>query len=377
MSCFVACRDINKIEPAIAFGQNDEIDNSDLPKFLSSIKCNPFVKISLTIIYRNKSRVFVVFLCTLACMVLTMLSVSIIVNKNNALEYTFKERYDFDLAIFCSDFNDLKSIACEDFVDKYEYTFQNDYSYDNDEMRAEVNQKYINTNGIILERGFARRHNLPVGDFVEIKGKEIEVVEIEDQYLCSTQYISIETAKYIGYENPNAILIYLNDSGDMNKALSYASKLNSFLLTIDINSIKLCAEDTMTKIDMPCYIIIAFSGLIGFIIMYNMALISFNKRRKEFSTLRALGTDNYRIVRLLLGESLGELLVALIVSPISFPLISLILTLISSTAEEYVLFSPFKVLTISFIFTLIYTLSGIFMTYRYIKKIDIALELNI
>ena len=74
----------------------------------------------------------------------------------------------------------------------------------------------------------------------------------------------------------------------------------------------------------PCYMIIAFLGFIGFIIMYNMALISFNKRKKEFSTLRALETDSYRIIKLL-SEDLGELFAALIVSPICFPLISLIL----------------------------------------------------
>ena len=63
-------------------------------------------------------------------------------------------------------------------------------------------------------------------------------------------------------------------------------------------------------------------------------------------------------------------------APISFSLISMILTLISSSAEEYVLMFPLMVLGISLVLTLIYTLIGVFMTYSSIRKIDIASELK-
>lgn len=41
----------------------------------------------------------------------------------------------------------------------YEYAFQNDHTYEDEAMRIEAHPDYTK-DGITLERGFARRHNL-------------------------------------------------------------------------------------------------------------------------------------------------------------------------------------------------------------------------
>ncbi len=376
LSCILACRDISRIEPALAFGEDDTEESADLPKSLSDMRCNPFTKLSLTLIYRNRRRVVVVFLCMLACMFLSMISLSVLINKNYALKKIFSERYDFELAVLAGNPDELAELCKQEFVKEYRLTFQNDFIYEDEAMRVEEKSMLVEDDCIVLEKGFARRHNLSTGDTLTIKGTDLMVSAIQDQYLCSTQYVNFATLEKMGYKNPNVAILYLKDKADKNEAMAYVSKMDKFYLTLDIESIKTCAEDTMANIDMPCYIITAFSGLIGFIIMYNMALISFDKRRKEFTVLRAIGTENYRIVRLLFGESLCELAAAAIVAPALMPLISLLLTLISSPSEEYALMNPAGILLLGFGFTAIYTIAGVLITCHSIREIDIATELN-
>ena len=378
LSCaavLISSGEISKIEPAAAFGGEENADDGTIPAALEKIKCNPFNKLAIGMIYRNRGRVLVTALCMLACMLLTMLALAVVITKNEALDYTFNERFSLDFVVFADESNDIQQMSRMDNLENVITGYQYDIMYDGEATRLQSADWADDASSIILEEGFARRHSLKIGDYIEIKGQSFLVQDITRQYLCSTQYLSPEAFQNLGYEE-NALAADLGAEMSWSDLTAAVSEYDSFLQALNYSHIRACAEETMNQLDIPCYIFTVFAMLMGFIIIYNMSLISFSKRKREFATLRAIGTENSRILSMLFTEAITEFIPSCLLAPLGFLVIKAIFLNISSSAEEYVLVHHGCVLAVSCVLTLIYMSAGVFGTYSAVKKMDIVLELN-
>lgn len=374
LSVLLVSRSIAEIEPSAAYGGEME-EGTELPIMLSRIRCNSFTKLTISMIYRNRRRVLVTMCCTFACIILCMQAFSVLISKNTALDYTFNERYPFDFAVYNSNEEELMKIADHEYVKDIDYRYQYDMKYENEALRLESSVKLGDEPGIELEEGFARRHGLKKGDHIEIKGHDLEVTGICRQYLCSTQYVSKKQARELGYV-PNVVTGSISDADRLKEFESDCAELDGFMEILLMDETRRSVEEAMAQIDIPCNIFIACSFILGYVIMLNMSLISFSRRKRDIATLRALGTENRRFFRILAGEALVEFLPACLIAPLAFPLIEKILLQMSSVSEEYVLVHRGGMLLLSCLVALLCTIAGVAGTFAKVKKMDFASELN-
>ncbi len=378
ISVIVSARAISRVEPSIACNGGKtsfEDDAGEIPSWLSGISLNSFSKLTITMIYRNLGRVIATVFCILSCIVLCMFSISLIVSKNTATDYTFNTRYTIDFAYFSTNDEYLAQVAELPTVSDTHITFYYDTDYEGEALRIEVDDSQSGQTGIVLEEGFARRHNLKIGDTVTVLGGELEVTGICRQYLCSTQYVSSAQALTLGLKR-NVVIGRFSSSEASKTLSSIAAEDMDFMELLVFDETEKDVREALNQIDMPCYVFVIASFALGFLIMYNMNIISFSRRKREFSTLRALGTENFRFIQILFGEALAEFIPACLLAPVGFPIIGWIFVKISSVSEEFVPVNQGLVFVISCIIALVCTLVGSLVTFFSVKKMDYVDELN-
>lgn len=197
VSSMLACLNLRKMDPARIFSNNTIDDQKELPKWISRLKTGLFVKLSICASYRNRKRVSLSVLCGMACLILTFTSLSIIVSKNESLRYIFKERYKYDLGFCCAGSDTMDKISEIDGVEKTERIMKGSYEYNNESvaitaisdnsemikiMSVDGKTLSVPDDGIILEEGYARDHNLQEGDLQTINGIALRVTAIAREY---------------------------------------------------------------------------------------------------------------------------------------------------------------------------------------------------
>lgn len=373
-SVILSARGIGRVEPSAAYGSREE-QKGQIPRSIGRIRCNPFTKIVINMTYRNRGRVLVTSCCTLICIILSMLAISMIVTKDTALKFTFDERYTYDIAYFSGSDEALSEIAGLASLKNVKADYYYDCNYEGEPLRIESNDSVGERMGIVLEEGFARRHKLAVGDCLMVDGKPLTVIDIIRQYLCSTQYVSYRQAEEMGWRR-SVVTANYNADGAKETVEAIAARDDRFGELLIHEETERDVTDSLNQIDIPCYVFIAAALLLGFLIMYNMNLISFSKRRREFATLRVLGTGRAKLFLLLAGESVIEFVPACLVAPVGFPIIEELFLRISSMAEEFVAVRKGEVFLLSCLLALLCTAISVIGTYIAVLKMDYVAELN-
>ena len=386
ISCLFCSKDIASVDPASVYGGSFAVTQKPLPRVLANWRTNSYSKISFCAMYRNKKRFFITVCCNIACLILTFLSVSILFSKSIGVNYLFKERFLYDLSVCADSTKALNDIAALPETEKSETGVIFDRIYENEVLRFEslpenpeltgirnVNGSplSISQNGVILEEGFARRHNLTVGDVLVVDDISLTVSALSREYFDSTQYISLNSAKKFGYDEPNTLFVVLKSGISVSDYISKTSEIEGYSYFLDTASREICALDTLNSLDAPCYMFILFGIIIGAVIIANMNLITVMQRRREYATLLILGTPQRNFYSMAAIESALQYVCTVTVGiPIACALSSFILTKMSSVAEEYILENIPMVSLVSCSAVLCYLLIGIALTGRTIRKLD-------
>ena len=231
--------------------------------------------------------------------------------------------------------------------------------------------------GIVVEEGFARRHNIHAGDVITIGDVNVEVTDLAREYLYQVMYISYEQAASFGYSKSNAVAVLLGEDYTTDDFTKAASKINGYQFMTDSANRETYARETLKKLDMPCVLFICFAMVIGLVIICNMNLISIRERSREYATLLVLGTEKHRFLKMTATEAGIQFLATCVFGiPISMVISKFIMTKMSSIAQEYVLEKAGLVSFIACALVFVYTLTGAFITQRYIVKMNILANLG-
>lgn len=235
------------------------------------------------------------------------------------------------------------------------------------------NKVQIPSDGILISSNLANSLKVDVGDkillnnFVSDDDGYVTVKGIINQSLGINGYMSIDYLREKFLDNGIINGIYINSDEDVPNKLD-----NMKNITVQSQSdMKLAFEEFTTVTAMSMGFMVVFSGLLGFVIVYSMTLMSINERTLEFSSLRVMGFSKKEIFNMLIRENMIMTVIGIIVGiPLGLWLVNYMGD--AFTTDIYTMKEPInpKSIFISIILTIIFIILAQLMTYAKIHKLD-------
>ena len=160
-------------------------------------------------------------------------------------------------------------------------------------------EKYeLEDNGVIITERLSKILNIKKGDTVVIKTdddieKEVIISEITEHYISHYMYMTNElyTELYNQDIETNVVLI---KTGEMDQ--TEEQELGKELLKNDeVSSINMFSDstpqldETMETLNLVVVVLIISSGLLTFVVLYNLSNVNISERIRELATLKVLG----------------------------------------------------------------------------------------
>lgn len=304
-------------------------------------------------IFRKKLRMIICIIGIASCMTLIMTAMGLMDSINNYLDIVDDKARSFDLAVTLDSTvteNQYKHIENMEGVTEVEtamstgakfYASSSQYtSYvtiTDDTISLRLIDIYgpsvatLPSDGVIIDKKIADSLGVSEGDMIKAKFYgdnsyyELRVAEvvkgIEGAYVGRTFWRSIgkgfiPTALYLKTDDPDAITKRLKDFDFVEN-------------TQDKNSTMRANRNSVMSIVSIVTILIVFGGLLAFVVLYNLGIVSFFEQIRSLATLMVLGfydreikqlvlTENivFAVIGVLLGAAPGVFLAAIILDSI-------------------------------------------------------------
>ena len=182
----------------------------------------------------------------------------------------------------------------------------------------------LRDDSVIITEKLADNLDLEIGDTLRVQAvaasdaqdMELTVTNICENYVFNYIYISPQLYRQVADEEPEYTQLVIKTNPQNNDAA--IEKLRSFseeLLTVTLNAdIIGSVQGSIDSVNVIILVLIAFAGILAFIVLYNLTNINVGERVREIATLKVLGfrakeTNSYifreTLVLSLLGCVLG------------------------------------------------------------------------
>lgn len=240
-----------------------------------------------------------------------------------------------------------------------------------------LQDKKINlpSKGIVISENLAKYLDVKVGEKVKIKSfiphrddVYLEVKDIIKQGLGINGYMDIDFMAHKLLDSEMITGIYLNSNDNVKEKfidMKNVSTVQSLQDLIDI------FKQFMKLSIYSIGIMLIFSGILGFAIVYNATIMSITERTLEFSSLRVMGFSRKEIFKIIVKENVIMTIIGIIIGmPIGGIMIRSIEEVYSN--DLYTIQAPISVET--YIFASLSTLLFVFLsqlsTLKKIYKLD-------
>jgi putative ABC transport system permease protein len=235
------------------------------------------------------------------------------------------------------------------------------------------NKVQVPSQGILLSSNLANSLDANIGDeillnnFVSDDDAYVTVKGIINQTLGINGYMSIDYLNEQFLDKKIINGVYINSDEDVPNKLDDMKNIN----VQSQNDMKLAFEEFTAVTAMSMGFMVVFSGLLGFVIVYSMTLMSINERTLEFSSLRVMGFSKKEIFNMLIRENMIMTVIGIISGiPVGLWLVKYLGD--AFTTDIYTMKEPVnpKSIFISIILTIIFIILAQLMTYAKIHKLD-------
>lgn len=321
---YLSCRRILK-EPAV------ESLRVEVPKVKSTKfdlttkgifkKSSVSTRWNLRDIGRNKSRSIMAIVGIIGCTMLIVCAFGMLDTMNSYLNWEFdiinKFEYKISLANNYTD-EELKSLeekygnatsqslGIELKVDDKKETNSIIVNDAKDYLKyTDHNKNYIDLkdNGVYITEKLAGKYNLKIGDSItwHIFGDDTWYIsKIVGLNRDPQSQILNMTKTY--YESLG--LKYRADSIYTNSDLSDVKKLAGVDTIQNISNLRSGMESMMQTVKTMVVLLIIVSAILGFVIIYNLGILSFTEKQYQFATLKVLGFKNKQIKKIFIKQNL-------------------------------------------------------------------------
>lgn len=243
------------------------------------------------------------------------------------------------------------------------------------------NKLTIPKDGILISSNLSKSLNAHKGDRILLEsfipdsdGEYVTVKGIIEQSLGINGYMNISyvNRKFLDKGIINGV--YINSDDDVNVKLD---DIINIMLIQSQEQMQGVFEEFTALIAVFMGVMVIFSGMLGFVILYSMTLMSINERTLEFSSLRVMGFTKIEIFKMLVKENMVMSVLGIIAG---IPLGKWLVDSIGNTfnTDIYTLQGVVttKEIIIAISLTIIFIISAQLMTYVKIKKLDFMLALK-
>lgn len=240
----------------------------------------------------------------------------------------------------------------------------------------------LKSDGVIITQKMAKILNLKQGQSIEISvdGKRptnFKVSGIAKNYVGNFIYMPRALYQQKIADNPKmqTLLVKIKNSSDADNNLAKNwMKKNSNILGISFVNDQSAIVDDMTKQLGPVVMIfILLSGLLSFIVLYNLNNINISERLRELSTIKVLGFLNPEVTMYVARESIILAALGII---LGFGLGNLLTDYVIRQAETDTVVFPLTIEPIGYIVAtvlmILFSLIVVYLTHRRLKKVDMV-----
>lgn len=363
-------------------------------------------KVTVRNVFRYKKRFLMTIIGIMGCTGLIVagfgLKDSITVMVPNQYENIFKYQVaitlDDDLSLEDLDdivseigsYSEVNSYArvYEETVDLTDYdtnqTIQLIVPFDNLDDFIEVRNRKTGDNisirdGVVVSEKLYDLLEMQKGEVLKIEGKEsysAKILGVCENYIFHYMYMD---KSLFNSEKYNTILVKTNSMNEEEEN-AFSKKLK------DIDGISSIAflssrmhtfDDTMDNFGLIALVLIVSSGLLAFVVLYNLSTVNISERKRELATIKVLGFYDDEVYNYVGRESVILTIIGIIFG-LGFG--AVLTNFIMKTCELDMMFFAIEIKPISYILSILITLIFTFlvnvMVYFSLKKIDMIESLK-
>lgn len=170
----------------------------------------------------------------------------------------------------------------------------------------------LNKNSVIITEKLAEVLNLKNGDLFKLTNSDDEIGEfivrgIAENYAGNNIYIHLDEYNRVFGLDDKPNYLYINtlstDSQTLDRLTEKFLENENVLSSSILSQTKGSFGNLMESIDYIVVFIIVSSGLLAFIVLYNLTNININERKKELATLKVLGYHDYEVATYIFRET--------------------------------------------------------------------------
>ncbi len=230
--------------------------------------------------------------------------------------------------------------------------------------------------GVLVTENLAKALDIEKGDLIQVNNyipnREDIIVQVKGvirQSLGMNAYMDIDTMGKLLLEKNVINGVYIDSSDpNINEKLIKAANIGPVMSIADMRS---AYEQYMTMVNISIGIMVLFSGILGFSIVYNATIVSLSEREMEFSSLRVLGFSKWEIFMMIVREN--NILVILGIGfgiPLGFLMSEYSAAAFSTDIYTVDMTPTLTALVYAGIYTIVCFFLAQLATYRKIQKLD-------
>lgn len=343
---------------------------------------------------RNKSRSIMAVVGIIGCTMLLVCAFGMLDTMNSYLDWEFNKISNFEYKLSLS--NNYTNEQLEKLTDKYGNSTSETLGIEikNGEKKeantlvvndAKDYLKYTNHNreymdlkddGIYITEKLSKKYNLNIGDTISW-----HIFGDNTWYTCKIVGLNRDpqnqnlnmTRKY--YETLG--LTYRADSLYTNENLSETKSLDGVDIIQSKANLQEGMESMLDTMKTMITILIVVSAILGFVIIYNLGILSFTEKQYQFATLKVLGFKNQQIKKIFIKQNLWLSIIGIVLGlPLGFIMVDYIFK--SALGENYDFSASIKPLSYLLAAggSLIVAIFVNKVLYRKVKTIDMVTSLK-
>ena len=397
LATLLSCRQIMRITPKDATINNEAARKKLSPRLERVIERSPMnIKLALNSVAQNPRRFFVSVFSIFASFVIILLSLFFYVSKTELMNQTLERRLTFDAQVY------MTTVATDELVQEvrsdpsvkemldcyytyaeitnldgskssyleclaYDETAQNNLIKIPD--RKAKGNIHIVREGLILPTTVCKALKVKVGDVVKVGGVPVRIAAESYQYFHPITYMSKWQMEQLGLQYVSSFVVDVNDESAF---LAQMSQKNASL-TVFTKSLSKDVHGTFDSINIFIYILIAFSLLMGLIILSIMSQNALMEQKRQISVFRAIGFTVLDISNLWTLQSVSQLLLSTVFAiPVGVGAAMILFKMCSSTTQIYPFIFNVPMVLFAFAFILVIIVVSHLISMFTIKRWNLA-----
>lgn len=376
---------------SVAYSKSLDITTKGLFKKMSFI-----TKWNLRDMIRNKIRTITGIVGITGCCMLVVCAFGMLDSINNFIDLQFRRLYNFDYKLSLK--SDITDSTLQTLEEKYGTDTSQSYLIEIKDSNGDIeaNNIFINdasdkvrfidshdkfislddSEGVYITYKLAKKMNYKIGDTItwHLVGNknyyESKIVGFNKDPQNQNMTVTREYFESLGNT-------YKPDSLYTNIDLSMEHEINGVEVIQNLNDLESGMSNMLSTMKSMISLIIAIALILGFVIIYNMGILSYTEKQYQFATLKVLGFQDSKVKKIFSRQNMVITICSIIIGlPLGYYLTDWIFRKVIEESYDFSAYITINTYLIAIVSSLLVTFATSKILARKITKIDMVSSLK-